>query len=298
MSRREQQRLAESMAAIFVAQRGRFLAQVKRLAGTTGNYQFQSLLVIDIQGIFGDGFLDFRHLTVDFLQQRRSPFHAALIDAGTQRQVLHVERAVRVLEEVIGIVSGSQKTGRATLADHVRFLERARKHDKGKHRIGRRTNPRDLRTDARIVIAGRGIELAGWGNFIRRIAGHHLVDGGRVVEQSGRRIAAGSNERGTIDRLRELRHHFGELNAGHLRWNRLEFAADIIRRVGLGIPDIQVAGATLEEDKNEIAPVPKPFLRAAAPALSARATDSRRSNPPRLSPINPAPPTRSNSRRL
>ncbi len=56
-------------------------------------------------------------------------------------------------------------------------------------------------------ILGRGrLELAGRADLVGRVAGQHLVDGGRVVEQADRGVAHRADQRRLVDDLGQLRH--------------------------------------------------------------------------------------------
>ena len=86
---------------------------------------------------------------------------------------------------------------------------------------------------------------------IGRVAGHHLIDGGGVVEQAGRSVADRADQSGFVHLLGQKRHDFTEPNAGNLGANRLEFAADIGRGVRFGVPNVNVAGPALEEYEDD-----------------------------------------------
>ena len=60
----------------------------------------------------------------------------------------------------------------------------------------------------------RRLELAGGADLVGRVAGHHLVDGGRVVEQAVGRVAHRADHRELVVHLRELRQDLGELMPG------------------------------------------------------------------------------------
>ena len=98
--------------------------------------------------------------------------------------------------------------------------------------------------------AGR-LELAGRADLVGRVAGQHLVDGRRVVEQADRRIAHRADQRHLVVDLGELRQQLGELDAGQLGVDRLEDAADVVRNVVLGVPQVEVAGAALEVEEDD-----------------------------------------------
>ena len=94
-------------------------------------------------------------------------------------------------------------------------------------------------------------KLPRWRNAIGRVAGHHLIDGRSVIEQSGGRVTHRADQSGFVHLLGQKRHDFTEPNAGNLGANRLEFAADIGRGVRFGVPNVNVAGPALEEYEDD-----------------------------------------------
>jgi hypothetical protein len=104
----------------------------------------------------------------------------------------------------------------------------------------------------REIVRGGRFELAGRRHAARFIAGHHLVMRGGVVEESGGRVTHRADERGLVHLLRKLRHDFAEPDAGNVGFDGLELAADIRGCVGLGVPDVDVARAALEEDEDDV----------------------------------------------
>ena len=59
--------------------------------------------------------------------------------------------------------------------------------------------------------------------------------------------------------LSEERHRFAQLDAIDLGFDGLEFSANVGRRVGLGVPDVDMARASLEETENHPLGFAKPF---------------------------------------
>ena len=120
--------------------------------------------------------------------------------------------------QVVGIVGPAQEAGRAALAHHVALLQRPRQHHERQHRHGGRLEPHDVRAERREILGRRRLELARRADLVGRVAGVHLVDGGRVVEQPDRRVADRANQRHLVVHLRQLGHDLGELNAGQSWW--------------------------------------------------------------------------------
>ncbi len=98
----------------------------------------------------------------------------------------------------------------------------------------------------------RRLQLARGRHLVRRIAGEHLIDGGRVIEQAVRRVAHRADQRDLVERLRHHRHVLADLRARDLRLDRLELAANIGRRIRLRIPDVDVARPALQEDHDDV----------------------------------------------
>ena len=72
--------------------------------------------------------------------------------------------------------------------------------------------------------------------LIRRIPGHHLIDGCRVIEQPNWRVTHGSNQGEAIVQLRQLGQIFCELDARDFGRNGFENTLYIIGHIFLGIP--------------------------------------------------------------
>ena len=74
----------------------------------------------------------------------------------------------------------------------------------------------------------------------------------RVVEEARGGVADGADERGLVDLLGEQRHDLGQVNAGHDGPDGLEFAPHVGGGVGLGVPDVDMAGPALEENEDDV----------------------------------------------
>ena len=109
---------------------------------------------------------------------------------------------------------------------------------------------RQVAAEVRIVRTIGRLKLAGRRNLVRCVAGHHLVDGGGVIEQTSRRVADAVDQGGAVEHLGEVWHHFADVVAGDPGLQRLEIAADVVGCIGLGIPDVEMARAALEEDED------------------------------------------------
>ena len=154
----------------------------------------------------------------------------------------------RILIEAVRVVGLAQKAGRAALADHAGFLQRPRQFDKRQHRLLGRLELGDVAArGGKIRRTGR-LQLARGRDAVGRIAGEHLVNRRGVIEQAVGRVAHRADQRGLVERVGHHRHVLADMGAGDLGGNRLEFAADVGRRIGLGIPDIDVARPALQED--------------------------------------------------
>ena len=97
----------------------------------------------------------------------------------------------------------------------------------------------------------RRLQLAGGADLVGRVAGEHLVNGGRVVEQSDRRVAHRADQRDLVVDLGELWQHFGELRTpGSLVSIGLKTLRDVVGNVVLGVPKVEVAGTSLEVEQD------------------------------------------------
>ena len=83
----------------------------------------------------------------------------------------------------------------------------------------------------------------------------------RVIEQSRRRVAHRTDQRGLIYLFGQQRHDFSEIDAGHHRFDGLELAAHIRGCVRLRVPNVNMTGATLQEYKDDaLGPAPTALL--------------------------------------
>jgi len=94
-------------------------------------------------------------------------------------------------------------------------------------------------------------QLARGADLVGRVAGHHLVDGGGVVEQAVRRVAHRTDHRESVVHLGELRQDFGEVDAGDFGADVFERAANVLGRTGFWIPEIEVTRSALEVDHDD-----------------------------------------------
>ena len=196
----------------------------------------------------------------------------------------------------VGVVSLAQKAGRASLADHVAFLQWPRQHHKRQHRHRLRLKADELRAEVGKVFRAGRLELTRWADLVGRVARHHLVDRRRVIEQPVGRIAHRPDEGELVGDLRQLGQDLGHLDAGNLGRDRLEHAADVVRNVFLGVPEVEMARTSLQiehDDALGLAPA------GTSARLGTRAdTACSSSIDPRPRPSRPEPPTRSTSRRV
>ena len=104
-------------------------------------------------------------------------------------------------------------------------------------------------TPRRRKVGGRGrLELAGWRHFVGRVTGQHLINRRGVVEQAVGRVAHRTNQRGLVQMLRHHRHVLADPRAGDSGLDRLEVSANVRRRIGLGIPDVDMRRPALQEN--------------------------------------------------
>jgi len=78
----------------------------------------------------------------------------------------------------------------------------------------------------------------------------------------------------------ELWQVLADLNAGHTRADRPEFAPVFIRRIGLWIERIKVRGTALEVDEDRRLCPPRPGLGSGSPPQIVREREPRRSQSP------------------
>jgi hypothetical protein len=208
--------------------------------------------------VVGHRLVDIGHGFLHGLAQARAALEAHSKDVGAEIEVVHPDvvhlRHVEVIaigEESVGIVGLAEEAGSAAFANDVRFLKRPRKNDEGEHRLGGRLQADDIRAEVWVILGARRFELAGRRDLVGRVAGHDLVDGRGVIEEAVRHIAHRTDHRELVVDLREIGQDFGEIDAGNLRADVRERAADFVRHIFLGIPEIQVTGAALKIDEDD-----------------------------------------------
>ena len=81
----------------------------------------------------------------------------------------------------------------------------------------------------------------------RRGAGHHVVVAGAVVALV---VADRADDRQLVGDGRQARQVLREVDAGNLRVDRRELAAEFLRRVRLGIEGFVVGGAAVQPDQD------------------------------------------------
>ena len=96
----------------------------------------------------------------------------------------------------------------------------------------------------------RRFELTGRADLVGCVAGEHLVDRGRVIEQADRRVAHRAEHRHLVGHLGQLRQQLRELETLGFGVDGLEDAADVVGHIVLGIPQIEMARSALEIDED------------------------------------------------
>ena len=137
------------------------------------------------------------------------------------------------------------------LTDDVALLQGTREHDERQHGLSRRFEADNVRAKVWEIFGARRFELAGRADLVGRVAGHHLVDGGRVIEETVGRVANRAHHGELVVHLRETRQQLREIDAWNLGFDWLERAAHVVRHVLLGIPKIEVARPSLEVTEND-----------------------------------------------
>ena len=254
----QQAALAERVATIPFAQCRRLLGEIEGIAGAAGNHQAQGLAVILVEIILLDRLLQSRHAAVDLVPQFGPPLQPVCGNFVAEAEVVDLDpvhlRHIHVVAgwiEIVRIIGPTEKPGGACLAHDVALLQGPRHHDKRQHRHLRRLQANNVAADIREILGTGRFQLAGRTYLVRRIAGQHLVNSRRVVEQSHRRVAHRSDQGSFVEDLRELRQELRYLHARELGIDRLENAADLVGNIILWIPEIKVTGTSLkiEQDK-------------------------------------------------
>ena len=99
--------------------------------------------------------------------------------------------------------------------------------------------------------------MTGRAHLVSRVTGHHLIDCGSVIEEPLGGVTDGSHHSELVIYLSELRHQLGKINPGNLGLDGLEDTSDVIRSIGFGIPQVQVARTALQinhDDALRLAP--------------------------------------------
>ena len=156
----------------------------------------------------------------------------------------HIHIAADGIQRV-RVVRLAEKSGGAAFADHVAFLQRTRQHHKGEHRLILRLEAGDVGAEVWEIFWTGRLQLAGGAHFVGRVTGHHLVNGRRMIEESVGRVAHRTHHREFVVHLGEVRQQLGKIDAGNFRLDRRKHALHIGGRVGFGIPQIEMARATL-----------------------------------------------------
>ena len=255
----QQATLSKSVAAVQVTCGFRFLRQVEGISRAAGGDEVQRAIVIVVQLEIGHGLVDVRRGVVDGVTQAGAAAQAQLEHVGTHLQVVRLDvvhlvhvHVVPVRIQVVGVKRLAEESGGAALADHVAFLQRTRQHDERQHRLGRWLEADDLRAEVREVLRAGWLELAGRTDLVGRVAGHHLVDGRRVVEQTVGRVAHRADHGHLVVDLGQLGHDLGEVDAGNLGWDRLENRTHIFWCIRFWIPQIKMTRAALQIAEDDV----------------------------------------------
>ena len=254
----EQAALAKGVPAIEFAGLVIFLADIKGIAGAAADDEVQGLIVIFVQVKLGDGFVQFGRSLVNGVAQACAATQALAENLGAHLKVIdldlvhlaHVHVATGRVQ-VIRIVGLAEEAGSATLSDDIAFLQRARQHDEREHGLFLRLEAGDVGAEVREILGAWRLQLAGWADFVGRVAGHHLVNGGGVIEQPVGRVAHGADHGEFIIHLCQIWQQLGEMHAGQLGLDGLKHAAHLVGGIGLGIPKIEVRRAALQIAEND-----------------------------------------------
>ena len=195
----EEERLAEGIHAVAGAHLVVLAVDGEGVARLAAGDEVEGLAVVFVEVVIGDGLVDVGHRFLNGLAEGGAALEALGVDLGPQVEVIdmdavhlgHVE-VVAIGEERVGIEGFAEEAGGAALADDVGFLQRAREHHEGEHRLGGWLEADDVRAEIRVILRTRGFELAGGRDLVGRVAGHDLVDRGGVVEEPVGRVASSS----------------------------------------------------------------------------------------------------------
>ena len=261
----QQAALTECVVAVLFSHFFRFSTQVKGFACLTRQDERKCLAVVFVQSVLADGLIEIIQASIDGFAEIRPSSQTILRHFGSQLQIvnldpIHLGHIHVVADGIQGVrIKGpAHEPGGSPFADHTTLLQRAWHHDVRKHGDFRRLGLDDVATPVREVLGTRWFQLTRRADLVGCVTGHHLIDGGGVVEQTVGCIADGSQERRLVDHLSQLGEQFAELNTGQLGIDRLEHTADIVRYICLRIPQIQMTGATLQIDKDHMLGLAKP----------------------------------------
>jgi hypothetical protein len=241
----EQARLTQCIPAIAVAQSRRLPVQVERLPDGRVRQQSDGTFLVDVERARRGRLLQGPRLLIHESEQSLPVVEPGGRHVGPKREVGDVEvRTTGIMQDRHGVVLPAQEAGELAgrqVADVGREL---RQLDEPRHGRLPGRHPGDDRAEVG-VIAGRGGEVngvaAGW------VAGQRLVRG-RLVMRAGLGAGAGDGEEPRA--LGEQRDVFTEPDPRRMRLGDAEFAADAVRRVGLGVEGFILAGRAPQEDED------------------------------------------------
>ena len=248
---RHQGTLAKGEAPVLVAHVIGLQGQVEGIARLARQHEVEGVLVVLVERVTADGLVQCRHRAVDAPQQLEAALQSLRRNFLPQFQVIELDLLVRILVEPIRVVRLADEARRTPLADHAGLLQWTRQFHERQHRVAGRAEFRDPRAGRGEVVRRGRLELAGGGDLGRLVTRQHLIDGGSVIEQPGRRVAHRTDQRALVDRVRQHRHRLAEVDAGNLRLDLLEFPAHVRGRIRLGIPYVDMRRAALQEEHDD-----------------------------------------------
>ena len=254
----QQAALAEGVAAVQVADRGRFFLKLEGIASAARDDQGESPVVIFGEFEVGDGLVDDGHAGVQGFAKLGAAPEPHGEHLGPELEVVDLDlvhlRHVHVVAigvKRVRIVGLTEEPGGSSLADDSAFLQRTRQHDEREHRLRRGLQLDELGTEVREIFGTGWLKLARRADFVGRVARHHLIDRRGVVEQSVGRVAHRADKRELVGNLGKLRQDFGYLDAWSLGCDGLEDASDVIRHIFLWVPQVEMAGPSLKIDHDD-----------------------------------------------
>ena len=185
--------------------------EVERLAGPARDDQAEGPVVVLVEVVVGDGLVD--RLACPALIASRSLARRSSRsgeDLGAELEVVDLDpvhlghvHVVAVGEERVGVERLAEEAGGAPLADDVRSPAAGGAASRTAASARSAACSRMmLRAEVGEVLRAGRLELARRADLVGRVAGHHLVDGGRVVEQAVGRVAHRPDERELVGDLR------------------------------------------------------------------------------------------------